>query len=207
MAGYKSINIQSGKNKVVLSIICIAIVVLLIVIWSVINKPFNNETKQVKKDLNCFFSGLSKLDKSKVDKYLNYNDLISCFDEIIIKNTKDDNNLEKELFRGLSWNIKKINIDGSTAIVNIEITNKDFKKIIEEWMKKMFEEKKGGKEISEEKALNILNEIICRESQLKKVEKEVFLQKGEKNWKLLIDNNLIYGLFPGLDDIESSINN
>ena len=106
MAGYKSINIQSGKNKVVLSIICIAIVVLLIVIWSVINKPFNNETKQVKKDLNCFFSGLSKLDKSKVDKYLNYNDLISCFDEIIIKNTKDDNNLE--------------------------ITNKDFKKIIEE---------------------------------------------------------------------------
>lgn len=132
MAGYKSINIQSGKNKVVLSIICIAIVVLLIVIWSVINKPFNNETKQVKKDLNCFFSGLSKLDKSKVDKYLNYNDLISCFDEIIIKNTKDDNNLEKELFRGLSWNIKKINIDGSTAIVNIEITNKDFKKIIEE---------------------------------------------------------------------------
>lgn len=207
MAGYKSINIQSGKNKVVLSIICIAIVVLLIVIWSVINKPFNNETKQVKKDLNCFFSGLSKLDKSKVDKYLNYNDLISCFDEIIIKNTKDDNNLEKELFRGLSWNIKKINIDGSTAIVNIEITNKDFKKIIEEWMKKMFEEKKGGKEISEEKALNILNEIICRESQLKKVEKEVFLQKGEKNWKLLIDNNLIDGLFPGLDDIESSINN
>ena len=74
-----------------------------------------------------FFSGLSKLDKSKVDKYLNYNDLISCFDEIIIKNTKDDNNLEKELFRGRSWNIKKINIDGSTAIVNIEITNKDFK--------------------------------------------------------------------------------
>ena len=154
-----------------------------------------------------FFSGLSKLDKSKVDKYLNYNDLISCFDEIIIKNTKDDNNLEKELFRGRSWNIKKINIDGSTAIVNIEITNKDFKKIIEEWMKKMFEEKKGGKEISKEKALNILNEIICRESQLKKVEKEVFLQKGEKNWKLLIDNNLIDGLFPGLDDIESSINN
>lgn len=102
---------------------------------------------------------------------------------------------------------KKINIDGSTAIVNIEITNKDFKKIIEEWMKKMFEEKKGGKEISEEKALNILNEIICKESQLKKVEKEVFLQKGEKNWKLLIDNNLIDGLFPGLDDIESSINN
>ena len=154
-----------------------------------------------------FFSGLSKLDKSKVDKYLNYNDLISCFDEIIIKNTKDDNNLEKELFRGRSWNIKKINIDGSTAIVNIEITNKDFKKIIEEWMKKMFEEKKGGKEISKEKALNILNEIICRESQLKKVEKEMFLQKGEKNWKLLIDNNLIDGLFPGLDDIESSINN
>ena len=136
---------------------------------------------------------------------MDYDKLISSLDEMILENP-EDTELEKELFKNMEWTVESIEVEDNQATLIIEMTNKDFKTILTEWMKKIVKEKESQNIITNELALQRLKEIVSDESiQTKTVLKKVKIGKDEDSWKITVDNDLRDLVFPGIDSVVSAI--
>lgn len=136
---------------------------------------------------------------------MDYDKLISSLDEMILENS-EDTELEKELFKNMEWTVESIEVEDNQATLIIEMTNKDFKTILTEWMKKIVKEKESQNIITNELALQRLKEIVSDESiQTKTVLKKVKIGKDEDSWKITVDNDLRDLVFPGIDSVVSAI--
>ncbi len=106
----------------------------------------------------------------------------------------------------MEWTVESIEVEDNQATLIIEMTNKDFKTILTEWMKKIVKEKESQNIITNELALQRLKEIVSDESiQTKTVLKKVKIGKDEDSWKITVDNDLRDLVFPGIDSVVSAI--
>lgn len=194
---------KSRKGKIV-AVIAIVLVIVAI-ITTVVIISLNNNSREIERDFNETFTGLKELDKEKVNQHMDYDKLISSLDEMILENP-DDTELEKELFKNIEWTVESIEVEDNQATLIIEMTNKDFKTILTEWMKKIVKEKESQNIITNELALQRLKEIVSDESiQTKTVLKKVKIGKDEDSWKITVDNDLRDLVFPGIDSVVSAI--
>lgn len=190
------------KIIIILAIIGAIIFGIVMLVMNHINKAKIEE--DISTVIDTSFTALKNLDKENVNKYLDYDKLISGLDEMLIK--EEDTNIEKELFKDITWSIENIEINNDEAIVIVELTNKSFKNILTKWMKDLIADVNNGNQILEEGAINNLEEIIKKEEDNKVELKKVKLKKYEDTWKIEVNDDFIDLVYPGIDSVTEILN-
>lgn len=188
-----------GKGKKVVTIIIISLIIIAIVfgIYFLVNKI--TEQNRIKASVNEFFEGLKNSEIDKVNKYADYNQLINSFDEMILQDGND--RIEKELFSSLEWNIENIKKNDDRTEIIVETKNKDFKDVITNWMKELVSAKSAGISITNEYALEKLENEIKEEEKTKTVIKKIVLKEDGGNFKITVSEELRDLVFPGIDSV------
>ncbi len=192
---------QSKNNKVgywvggvVLILVVLAIVTALILLPATPDKTIEGM-------LNCLKNG----DFENINKYVDYNQIVNQSE--MLENSEGDQELQTLLFNQLSWKNLNINKEEEKATAEVEITNKDFEKVISNYTEEALKIAFSGQSFTEEEQMNKLKEQLKNEEiGTKTVTTTVQMIKQDGKWKVQVDDNLINALLPGLQDAINSLN-
>lgn len=193
---------KGSRIKIIVMLLILLIIIAIISVY-VYNK--NIEINSIKDTINNTFSALKKNDKNQVNKYLEYDKLLSSLDEMLVKEDVRNEEVEKKLFESIEWNIENIQVNGENATVVVELSNKDFIKIVTSWMKKIVNERNNGAELTDELSLQRLQETLEETNASKTVIKKISLYK-EENWKIKVNEEFTNLVFPGVDSVVNVLN-
>lgn len=191
---------QKGKSKAGYWIGGIVLLVIaLVLIMAFIVLPSSPE-----KTVDGLFNSLKTGDFQAVNKY------VTNLEELEGINETDGDKIEQEgkqlLFNKLEWKIVNLSKENNVAKVEVEITNKDFKTVMTNFMKKVVKVAMGGEAISEEKQEQYLLEELKNDSIQTVTEKrELELEKQDGKWKVKVNEDVIMSLLPGLEDAMNSL--
>ena len=191
-------NKKSKKAPTITAIVIIAIIILAIVLYVV----FANGTKGV---VEGMFRALKNGDYDKVNEYINYNEVISSSDVL------DSESLDQEtmnlLFDKLSWKVTETTQEENTANVTVEVTNKNFKTIIANYMQNALRVAFSGQELSDAEMENyLLEELRNEDVETTTTTQTINLTKQDGKWVInTTDTNLIDILLPGLNEAVNSL--
>lgn len=195
------------KKKINIKMIGILIVIILIITCIVIfiNNHTNSKTEP-EKYIESLFTALKNSNREEASKYIDYEKLISSLDEMLLdQNTTQMTDLEKKLFENLKWNIENVEIQDNQATIIVEMKNKNFANIITTWIKEILKEKEKGTIISNDLAIQKLEEAIDEENSSKTILKKITLSKDD-NWKIVVNDDLRDLIFPGIDSVSTALN-
>ena len=167
----KNKNTKTDQKKkwiptAIVAIAVIAIIAVLTVMIVVSSDP--------KKSLDGLLTNLRSGNFEKAQEYLSG-------DETELTDTSLDEEAQKLLFEKLSWNIKKVTQEKDKATIVVEIRNKDFQTVVNNYAKR---------------ALNAANEEI----QTTTNEKTINAVKVDNKWKIVSDDDLVSAILPGLEE-------
>ncbi len=115
---------------------------------------------------------------------------------------------EKVLFSDLEWNIKKIEKTNEEAKIEVEITNKNYKTIFQNFMKKVFQKILNNENPSDEEIEQYLLEEVKSEDIDKATSTQIItVQKQDGKWKVVVDDNLKNAIFPNLNEAINQVSN
>lgn len=114
---------------------------------------------------------------------------------------------QKLLFEKLEWKILKETEEGDKATVEVEVTNKDFKTILGNYMQKALKAAFSGQTISEEEMTNYLvEELKNEEVQTVTNTQSINLEKKDGKWEIVEDDNFVNCVLPGLNEAVNALN-
>lgn len=114
---------------------------------------------------------------------------------------------KKLLFDKLEYKIKEVKEEGDTAIVKVEVTNKDFKTAINNYMQKAIKAAFSGGLANEEDATNyLIEELNSSELQTVTSEQTINLKKQDGKWEVSEENDFVTIFLPGFEEALSSFN-
>lgn len=189
---------KSKKAPIITAIVIIAIIILAIVLYVV----FANGPKGVVEGL---FTALKNGDYDKVNEYINYNEVISSSD--ILDSESLDEETMNLLFEKLSWKITETTKEENTASVTVEVTNKNFRTIIANYMQNALRVAFSGQELSDAEMENyLLEELRNEDVETTTTTQTINLTKQDGKWVInTTDTNLIDILLPGLNEAVNSL--
>lgn len=199
--------LEKKTNKVLL--IAVILIILAVIIGIVVFFMSKNKTpeEKIEKTIDSCFTSLKSSDIEQANKYINYDELVSSFDEIIIENREEEiSNIEKELFKSIEWNIENIEIENDKATVVVEVTNKNFKDVITKWMEQLYTKQVSVQNISDEMALKELEDVLINENATKTEIKRITLNQNDENWKIEVNESLRDLMYPGIDIVFTVLN-
>lgn len=181
-----------GKKSNKVPAIIIAIVVLILIILA-IYFIFIQSTPT--KTVEGMLQALKNSDYEKVNEYINYDELMSSSGTVDV-----NEEAQKLLFDKLSWNIAETKKEDDAAIVTIEVTNKNFKTIINNTMQEIIKRAFSGQETSEQDTQNYLMEELRKEdAEMTTTTQNINLVKQDGKWIITTTNEeLINMILPGL---------
>ena len=181
---------KSGK-KIIVALIIIVILILLVLVFL-----YNAITPKFA--VNLMLSNLKNGNKFIANLNVDYNNLITEIDSSLNSDSSEMSTLEKAFFSDLSWEIKNENIQDSVATVTVDITNKDYRQVLLNWIDKISKVIEQQDNISHEQYFQLLEESL---QNVETTQNEVILNVTRDGilWKVNVDDNLIDGLFPGLN--------
>lgn len=187
-------------NKVGFAVGGIVVLIVLIIVSALLILP-NTPEKTIDGMLNCLKNG----DFEGVNKYVNYEEIAK--DASTFEDMKDDKELASLMFDKLSWKVNKVTKEKDKATVEVEITNKDFKKVITNYTQEALKIAFSGQTFSDEEQNNTLKEELKDESVgTKIVTATLNLNKENGKWKVQTEDTLISALLPGLEEAINSLN-
>ena len=196
----KKINFGKGFIAVIILVLIIAVIIGIIYIIKN-NTNSNNEFEEQGKIINSAFSNLKSFNIDEVEKYLNYSELISGLDKNIME--EKFINLQKNLFNTMEWSIENIKEEDGIVVAIVEVTNKNYKNIIIEWLKQIVELKSETEELSNEESLQVLEKILRENNNgTQSVIKKIQLMEQDGEWKINVDDELINLVYPGIEAID-----
>ena len=186
-----------GKKKswvptTIVTLVVIAIIAVLTVMIVVSSDP--------KKSLDGLLTNLRAGNFDKAQEYLSG-------DETELTDTTLDTEAQKLLFEKLSWNIKKVTQEKDKATIVVEVRNKDFQTVVNNYAKRALNAAKEA--IGNGKTENIseqdfqqyfLEELKNEEIQTTTNEKTINAVKVDNKWKIVSDDELVNAILPGLED-------
>ena len=178
----------------------VLILVVLAIVTALILLPATPD-KTIEGMLNCLKNG----DLENINKYVDYNQIVNQSE--MLGNSEGDQELQTLLFSQLSWKNLNITKEEEKATAEIEITNKDFEKVISNYTEEALKIAFSGQSFTEEEQMNKLKEQLKNEEiGTKTVTTTVQMIKQDGKWKVQVDDNLINALLPGLQDAINSLN-
>ncbi len=190
---------KKSKNIVLIVIVLVIVIVLGVGIYALMMK-LNNQN-DIEGVINNFFEAIKNAEQEKANQYVNYEQLINSLDEMILQDDSDE--IEKELFKNIEWNIEEIEEQENQVVAIVEVKNKDFKNVITAWMKELVSAKSSGIEITNEYALEKLANEIEEEQSSKSVIKKILLEKDNDIWKIQVNEDLRDLVYPSIDSVIS----
>ena len=192
------------KNKALKIILCIVVLVIVIavIIFGIIKLTAKNPTDSV----TSFIEYLKSGDLNGAKEYTNE----SSLEMLGIDSETEDIEMVKLFFKNVNLNIVEVTKDSNQAIVKAEITNRDLKTIMQNYMQKALELAMSS--------INSSNTTEDMESQLQEFFKSQFestqienvttsvdivLTKVDGDWKIVLDENLRDAILPGLTEISN----
>lgn len=119
-----------------------------------------------------------------------------------------DQEAQKLLFDELDWKILNVKEEGDKATVEIEITNKDFKTIIGNYMQRIIKVAFSGENLSEEEMTNyLIEELNNSEVQNVTSNQSIVLEKKDGKWEVTEENDFVNIFLPGFNEAINSFNN
>ena len=178
----------------------ILLVVVLAIVTALLLLPATPE-----KTVEGMLNSLKNADFESVNKYVNYNEIVNESD--MLQNSEIDEETQSLLFNKLTWKILNIAKEENTASVEVEITNKDFDKIISNYTQEALRIAFSGESFTQEEQNNKLKEQLKNEEiGTKIVTTTIQLVKQDGEWKVQADENLVNALLPGLQEAINSLN-
>ena len=131
------------------------------------------------------------------------------YNQEILANTLNQENFSEEaqklIFDKLEWKIQNVKEEGDTATVEVEITNKDFKTIISNYMQKALKAALSGQNVNEDEMTNYLIEELKKDEIPTITEnKTIKLEKKEGKWEPTEENDFVDILLPGFKEAISA---
>ena len=196
------VTVENKKTNKKSPIIAIIIVVILLALVGVVYVTLQNTPKSV---VNGMFKALKDGNYEKVNEYINYQEVISSSDVI------DSENLDTEtmnlLFNKLDWKITETTQEGNKASVTVEVTNKNFKTIIGNYMQNALRVAFSGQELSDAEMENYLIEELKKEDmETATITQTINLTKQDGKWVInTTDTSFVEILLPGLNEAINSL--
>lgn len=194
---------KKSKSKLIIVLVILAIITIGVGTYVYY---INIQKKAPEIAINNTMQALKNYDIEKINSYLEYNQLLSSLDEMLINENIDTKTVEKKLFESLEWNVENIEIDGEKATAVVEVNNKDFIEVVTDWMKKIVNERNKGTEVTDDVSLKKLEETLEETEIMENVIKKISLEKIENTWKIKIDGEFTNLVFPGLDSVINVLN-
>ena len=203
------------RTKIVITVIVLIVILLMVAaaIFYTVNKSKPEDS------INTFFTALKAGDLATAEQYLVVEGSEGIEDSLEneIGNTLNENtmsalndeNYQKELitacFSNIEWKINNINKEKDKATVTIELTSKDFSKIVpnffSEMLSKLFATAFSGEEMEESEMLTILKDEIVDSSDVTTRTLDIKMVKEDNVWKISTnEKDLLELLLPGLEE-------
>lgn len=202
----KEENKQVGKiknKKDLYYIISIVIAICLIVLIAFVILTLQQTPEKL---LNNILSNLKEGKLEKINQYISYEEILGTSDLLSSKEFNEET--KKSLFNKLEWKILEVKTEKDKATINLEITNKDFKIIIEKYMQKALSAVFSGKNLENDEIKNYLvEEINNQEAQTITQTKTIEFIKKDNKWEITVNNELIDALLPNLRETVDTLNN
>ena len=186
---------EKGKKRNIFARI-VAIIIILAIVIGIIVLALPSPARALEE----MFRDLKAGKMSDIDKYVDYNSLI---DIPALGNLEgaDSADNDKILYEDLQWNIKKIEKNEEEAKIEVEITNKNYKNIFQNFTKKVVQKILNNEKPSDEEAGQyLMEELKNKEVGQTTTTQEITIRKEEGKWKVVVDENLQNAIFPGLSE-------
>lgn len=186
---------EKGKKRNIFARI-VAIIILLAIVIGIIVIALPSPARALEE----MFRDLKAGKMSDIYKYVDYNSLI---DIPALGNLEgaDSADNDKILYEDLQWNIKKIEKNEEEAKIEVEITNKNYKNIFQNFTKKVVQKILNNEKPSDEEAGQyLMEELKNKEVGQTTTTQEITIRKEEGKWKVVVDENLQNAIFPGLSE-------
>ena len=186
---------EKGKKRNIFARI-VAIIIILAIVIGIIVIALPSPARALEE----MFRDLKAGKMSDIDKYVDYNSLI---DIPALGNLEgaDSADNDKILYEDLQWNIKKIEKNEEEAKIEVEITNKNYKNIFQNFTKKVVQKILNSEKPSDEEAGQyLMEELKNKEVGQTTTTQEITIRKEEGKWKVVVDENLQNAIFPGLSE-------
>lgn len=189
---------KSKKAPVITAIVIIILLILAIILYVFLA----NGPKSV---VEGMFKALRDGDYEKVNEYVNYKEIISSSEVLDTDNLNEET--MKLLFDKLSWKITDVTQEDSRATVTIEVTNKNFRTIIGNYMQNVLRVAFSGGEPTDAEMQNyLLEELRNEEVETTTTTQTINLTKQDGKWVVsTTDNDLVNILLPGLNEAVNSL--
>lgn len=196
----KEKNDKSNKKigKVILGVVTLAVVLVVAYIVLI-------SASTPKKSVESMLSTLKTGEFTKLENVVDNKDAFKT------EELAGDDSLSEEgqklLFDKLEWKVGKVTTEGEKASVEIEITNKDFKTIIGNYIQKVIKVAFSGKEVDDKEFENYLIEELKNEAiQSTTQNKIIQTVKQDGKWVVVTDEELMKTLLPGLQEAVEAFN-
>lgn len=119
-----------------------------------------------------------------------------------------DKDAQKLFFDKLEWKILNVKEEGDRATIEVEITNKDFKTIIGNYMQKVLKMAFSGQNVEQEEVTNyLIEELKNDEIQTVTSSQAIVVEKKDGKWEATEENNDFANiLLPGFNEAISAFN-
>lgn len=125
----------------------------------------------------------------------------------LLEEEEFDQEAQKLLFDKLDWKILNASEEEDSATVEVEITNKDFKTIIGNYMQRIIKAAFSGENPSEEEMTNyLIEELNNSEVQNVTSNQTIMLEKKDGKWEVTEDNDFVNIFLPGFEEAINSFN-
>lgn len=156
------------------------------------------------KSIDAMLMALKTGDFIKAEEFVNYQEMVQSSELADGENEES----QKLFFDRLEWNINEIKKDVNTATAQVEITNKDYKTILSNYMQKVLKIAFSGQSMSEQEMQNsLIEELKNQEVQTATNMVTMQLEKKDGKWRVISNEDLMFGLMPGLKEAMDSLNN
>ena len=202
----KEEKIKKGKKRGVLAR-TIAIIIVLCIVIGLIYFALPSPARVLEQMLRDLKTG----NFQQVQQYVDYKELA----DIPALGTEEENTEDgvisendKLFYEDLQWSIKNIEKNGNEAKIELEITNKNYKTIFQNYTKKVIQKLFNNESTSEEEKEKYLMEEFKNENidQITTTQ-TVTVQKQDGKWKVVVDENLRNAIYPGLTEAIEALTN
>lgn len=180
-------------------------IIIILGIFFIINKSIESK---ISNSVVTFTEALSEGKRDIASQYVTEDSVSFLSFEELPQNQE----LMNTFVKYLSIDIKKVKKDGDAATVKAKISNKDFEKIMIKYMQEVvaLSISSNDTEVTDEELENKLLQYLkdqfdSQENEILTNEVNINLVKIEGKWKIIIDDNLRNGMFPGMLKIIESM--
>ena len=189
---------KTNRTPIIVAVVVIVVLILAILLYVVLaNTP--------RSTVDGMFRALKNGEYEKVNEYVNYQELISS-SEVLDSESLDQETMNL-FFDKLSWKVTDVVQEDNNANVTVEVTNKNFKTIIGNYMQNALRIAFSGEEITDAEMENyLLQELRNEDVEMTTTTQTISLTKQDGKWVInTTDTNLINILLPGLSEAVNSL--